>query len=127
MASQFDTFLADDFDHKFDVFKEPITRFPHGKSRNSERVLAVIERDGRAAGDNTTEGGLVENNQGVRIERRWLIEVDAKQEVSYDDQFVIDGGRWRVLGDSIGSDGGSKTFVVMRKQEFRQRQPRTNR
>ena len=127
MASKFDQILADDYASKFDDFKESISRWPHGKPRNIGSVLAVVERDSRAAGDNMVEGGTLEDSQGVRIERRWLIEVSAAQEVNYDDLFIIDKAQWRVLGDSIGSDGGSKTFVVVNKQKKKNRQPLTNR
>lgn len=116
-----------EFSRAFAAEHETIQRWKHGNSQRHENVTAIVERDSRAAGDNTVDGGKLEDERGVRVERRWLIEVAAAQEVDYDDFFVIDQLLWRVLGDSIGSDGGSKTFVVIHKSDKLKRQSRTNR
>jgi len=126
MGSFVDELLGDDFDCRFDDFKEEVVRRKHGNPRYTESLSAIVSRDSRTAGSDTTRGGLEQSRKRVQVERKWLIEVAASQEINSDDTFVIGDRVWKILGDSIGSDGGSKTYVLVARNRGVSRFPSLN-
>lgn len=127
MPSRFDTALANEWARAFAEFIEPVKRRPHGVARDAETVDCVIERDSRAAGTDTNRGGVRQTDGRNQVERSCLIEVAASQEVTPGDLWFFDGVWWKTTGDVVGSDGGSKTFRVVRTQAVTGRKSLVNR
>lgn len=125
MASRFDTIAAEDFDRCFDEFKDTITRRIGGRDDRTEPVLANVDFDEKTAAKFVADaGGLVDSPRGQFTEVAGVIDIAADQANTSDDTWVINGKVYGQLGVEIGSDGGCKTLVILRRTGSRAREPR---
>lgn len=125
MASNADTLAVNDFARMLRSFGQEIVRRPHGDATRWETITAILELDSQRSGMNTVDGGL-EHGRKQQIIRTGMAEFAVDQEVNHDDTFEIDGGLWKVQGDAVGSDAGSKTFVIKQLDRIRGRASNLN-
>lgn len=127
MPSRFDEICADDFERRFDDFEEDVVRRIQGNATHYETISAVVQLDTGAAGSQTSNGGLQQTQESRQIERAGLVEVALSQEIRNGDHLEITGhGLWAVIGDAIGEDAGSKTFLIRQVSRISGRKPNVN-
>jgi hypothetical protein len=124
MPTNLDILAASDFERN--PFKQTIVRRIRGDHTHFEDVEAVVEIDNQAAGANTSEGGLDQRSDKLQVTAGGLLEVAVDQEVASDDQWEIGEDVWKAIGDPIGSDAGSKTYVIKKLRRIRGRMPNVN-
>lgn len=104
---------------------ETVTRRIGGESDQTESVTAVVELDNKAASAFAQRGNLIDGERGQLLEGGILIELAADQQTTPHDTWVVRGAVYVQLGDPVGSDGGSKTIVCVKRKGMRGRMPRT--
>ena len=120
------TLRANEFNRALVPEKETVTRWIFGNRESTEDIDVVLQIDSGAAGAPTSEGGIRLDTETLQVEQSAVMEVAAAQEISHEDRIIYDGDQWRVMGDAIGSDQGSKTYVLRRVRRLRGRQPNVN-
>ncbi|MBW3543447.1 MAG: hypothetical protein KY476_24610 [Planctomycetes bacterium] len=119
MASRIDDLAASDFGRAFEEAQEDVIRGIGGNRLLTKEVRAIVQLD--SSGD---RGGIRDSERGRHIDFAGQIEVAIDQEVRPDDEWVIRGRVYKTIGDTVGIDGGSKTYVIHHRRGLRGREPR---
>lgn len=121
------TLTANEWERSAAPLQEEVVRRIQGNATHYEKFLAVVQLDTGAAGSQTSNGGLQQTQESRQIERAGLVEVALSQEIRNGDHLEITGhGLWAVIGDAIGEDAGSKTFLIRQVSRISGRKPNVN-
>jgi hypothetical protein len=121
------TLTANEWERSAAPLQEEVVRRIQGNATHHETLLAVVQLDTGAAGSQTSNGGLQQTQESRQIERAGLVEVALSQEIRNGDHLEITGhGLWAVIGDAIGEDAGSKTFLIRQVSRISGRKPNVN-
>ncbi len=125
MHSPLDALAAADWSASFPEVKKTITRRIGGIDNRTEQVEANVDFDEKTAAKFVADaGGLMDSTKGQYTEVAGVLDIATDQENGSDDTWVIDSKVYKQLGEAIGTDGGCKTVVILRRTGIRAREPR---
>lgn len=128
MPSKFETAEVTEFAKYLDQFGDSVIRRIGGRDDRTESISAIVSFDekdlAKVAQDS---GGQSTTERGQYLDERGILDVEADQETTPKDTYVIGGKVYSTLGEQVGKDEGGKTIIISRRTNQIAREARLNR